>query len=41
MIRQAISDFADDAAFLTSAFFVRNAIVLTGLSIFALVALAR
>lgn len=41
MTRQALFELADEAAFLTGAFFVRNAIVLVALSIFVLTALAR
>jgi hypothetical protein len=36
-----IRNFASDAALFTAAFFVRNAIVLTALSVFAFVVLSR
>ena len=41
MFRQVLSELADEAAFLITAFFARNAIVLVALSTIALIALAR
>ena len=41
MIRQTVSDFAAETADITGAFLIRNAVVLTALTLFALIALAR
>ncbi len=41
MIRQTMSDFAAEAGDAFAAFFIRNAVVLLALTIFALVALTR
>jgi hypothetical protein len=41
MIRQTFDDFADDAAFLIRGFLVRNAVVLSALSMLAFAAMAR
>ena len=41
MFRQVLSEFADEATFLITAFFVRNAIVLVTLATVVLVAFAR
>ncbi len=41
MTVKTIIDFATEAALVTAAFFVRNAVVLIGLSIFVLIALSR
>jgi hypothetical protein len=41
MFRQILSEFTDEAAFLTAAFFTRNAITLILLATVVLVALAR
>jgi hypothetical protein len=41
MNRKTILEFGSDTALITAAFFVRNAIVLTGLSVFVLLALVR
>jgi hypothetical protein len=41
MTRQTLIELADEAAFLTGAFFVRNAVVLIALSVLVLTALAR
>jgi hypothetical protein len=41
MIRRAVSEFADEAAFLTGAFCARNSILLVALTTVVLVGLAR
>jgi hypothetical protein len=41
MIRETLSDFAADAAFLIRAFVIRNSVVLVGLTTVGLAALAR
>jgi hypothetical protein len=41
MIRRAVSEFTDEAAFLTGAFFARNSILLVALTTVVLVGLAR
>ena len=41
MIRKAISDLAADAALIAAAFFVRNAVVLIGLSLVGLLTFMR
>jgi predicted nicotinamide N-methyase len=41
MNRKTVLEFGSDTALIAAAFFVRNAVVLTGLSVFVLIALAR
>lgn len=41
MTVKTIIDFATEAALVTAAFFIRNAIVLIALSLFAVIALSR
>ncbi len=41
MTRKTLLDFGSDTALITAAFFVRNAVVLAGLSVFMLIALVR
>ncbi len=41
MTRKTLRDFGSDAADVTAAFFLRNAIVIASLVTFALIALAR
>ncbi len=41
MIRKILSEFADEAAFLVTAFFVRNSILLVTLATVLVVTLAR
>jgi hypothetical protein len=41
MNRKTILDFGSETALITAAFFVRNAVVLTGLSVFMLIAMVR
>ena len=41
MTTKTVVDFGADTAIITAAFFVRNAVVLIGLSVFVLIAFAR
>ncbi len=41
MTRKTIRDFGTDAADVTAAFFTRNVLVITAITAFALIALAR